>query len=99
MASVRASIVNQARVAASAPTAAGDATDCPAIDRLLRCAKLSGDPARTLEWAFDTLRAHSSSRADQLACQLLQAARARLDAQPEAQMNRESAPTRSFAWI
>lgn len=99
MASVRASIVNQARIAASALNADGDATDCPALDQLVRCAKLSGDPARTLEWAFDTLRAHGSSRADQLACQLLMAARARLDAQRGTQMNRETAPAPSFAWI
>lgn len=97
MASVRASIVNQARLAASALTADVDTADCPAIDQLLRCAKLSEDAARTLEWAFGVLHAHSSDRADQVACELLQAARARLDAQPVT--TRPNRPARSFAWI
>jgi len=84
MASVRASIISQARIAASAlVTRDGgiDASECPAIDQLVRCARLSEDAERTLDWAFSTLHAHSDDRADQLACQLVKAARAHLDAQ------------------
>jgi hypothetical protein len=81
MASVRASVVNQARMAASQlqrPT--GGAVDGGAVEQLLRCARLSPDPAHTLEWALDSLRAHPVSGNDHVACQLLRAARARLDA-------------------
>src|SRR5688572_14724312 len=85
MASVRASVVNQARMAAfglASPSGDLDAPpDCPAIDQLVRCARLSENADQTLEWAMQTLRAHSTSRVDQLAFQLLRAARARLDAQ------------------
>jgi hypothetical protein len=103
MASVRASIINQARTAASTLVAHGgviDATDCPAIDQLVRCARLSEDAERTLDWAFSTLHAHSGDRADQLACQLVKAARAHLDAQRAApQVDPAAAPAHTLAWI
>jgi hypothetical protein len=57
------------------PGAAG-----PAVEQLVRCARLSQDAAHTLDWALDTLGAHATNRADSTACQLLRAARARLDA-------------------
>lgn len=84
MASVRASLMTQARMAAQRLEArATDAgTASPAVEQLVRCARLSQDAARTLEWALETLDAHASDRADTRACQLLRAARARLDAAP-----------------
>lgn len=86
MASVRASLLTQARMAALRLDArtVDPGTSSPAVDQLVRCARLSQDAASALEWAFDTLRAHATSRADTTACQLLRAARARLDtAAPE----------------
>lgn len=84
MASVRASLMIQARRAAQRldaravdPGAAG-----PAVEQLVRCARLSEDAAHTLDWALHTLGAHATDRADTAACQLLRAARARLDAAP-----------------
>lgn len=50
------------------------------VAQLVRCAQLSQDAARTLEWALETLQVHGAQQADQRACQLLGAARARLDA-------------------
>lgn len=98
MASVRASIMKQARTAASGLALGADAGDCPAIDQLLRCAMLSEDAAHTLEWAADTLRARGGDRGDQLACQLLTAARARLDMQPATTLpGRSAPPARSLA--
>jgi len=100
MASVRASIMKQARTAASALPPGADAGDCPAIDQLLRCAMLSEDAALTLEWAADTLRARGGGRGDHMACQLLTAARGRLDAQPATtRPGRDAPPTRSLAWL
>jgi hypothetical protein len=103
MASVRASVVNQARMAASRlPLRAdgGHAIDGGTIDQLLRCASLSPDPARTLEWALDSLRARPVGRADELACQLVRAARARLDATaaPTRQPDERRREVRSLAW-
>jgi hypothetical protein len=58
------------------------ADDCEAneqsVAQLVRCAQLSQDAARTLEWALETLRVHGGQQVDQQACQLLGAARARL---------------------
>ena len=105
MASVRASVVNQARLAASRLSMhAGevDATDSPAVEQLLRCARLSQDAARTLEWALESLCAHPTDNADDLACQLLRAALARLnDASPSAEASAATrdTPARSLAWI
>lgn len=104
MASVRASVLNQARMAASALVAPGGiAADCPAVDRLVRCAELSSNAAQTLEWAVQTLRAHRVGRADDVACQLLSAARARLDArQPVAAVpsaDEHRGVSRSLAWV
>jgi hypothetical protein len=81
MASVRASLMTQARRAAQRLDARtlDPATSGPAVEQLVRCARLSPDAAHTLEWALDTLGAHATNRADTAACQLLRAARARLD--------------------
>ena len=95
MASVRASVVNQARMAASRMSVHGGGVDGGAVEQLLRCARLSPNPAHTLEWALDSLRAHPVGGADHLACELLQAARARLQAAP-ARTVRDEAP--SLAW-
>ena len=102
MASVRASVVNQARMAASRlplRVDGADAVDGGVVDQLLRCARLSPDPAHTLELALDSLRARPVGRADHLACQLVRAARARLDAAstPTRQPD-ERRDTRSLAW-
>ena len=77
MASVRASLVTQARVAAQRLDAAS--ADHPAVDQLVRCARLSPDADRELDWALTALAAHSVDSHDRVACQLLRAARARLD--------------------
>lgn len=101
MASVRASVMNQARTAASILGRGSDqvdARDCAAVDRLVRCAELSEDAQRTLEWAADTLRAHPSNHTDQLACELLTAARDRLDGQP-ATATGHAPKGRSLAWL
>jgi hypothetical protein len=103
MASVRASVVNQARMAASRlPLRAdsGDAIDGGIVEQLLRCASLSPDPAHTLEWALDSLRAHPVGRADHLAYQLVRAARARLDtaAVSTRQPDERRRDVRSLAW-
>lgn len=80
MASVRASLMTQARMAAQRiDTDTADAAMNPVVEQLVRCAKLSQDAGRTLEWAHDTLRAHGNDRADGAACQLLRAAIARID--------------------
>lgn len=96
MASVRASVIKQARAAASVLGVDVDPDDCAAVDRLVRCASLSPDAQRTLQWAADTLRAHPSDHTDQLACELLTVARARLDAQPSGVA--DSPKSRSLAW-
>jgi len=82
MASVRASLMTQARRAAQRLDArtTDPGPSGPAVEQLVRCARLSEDAALTLEWALETLRAHATDRADTTACQLLRAARARLDA-------------------
>jgi hypothetical protein len=81
MASVRASLMTQARMAAQLLDArtVDPGPSSPAVEQLVRCARLSQDAAHTLEWALHTLRAHATSRADTTACHLLRAARARLD--------------------
>lgn len=107
MASVRASIVNQARMAASSLTmdaGAEDADDNPVVEQLLRCARLSENADQTLEWALHTLRAHGAGRADHIACQLLRAARARLAtsrmvAPAPRRARGEAADARSLAWV
>lgn len=99
MASVRASLLTQARTAAQhldAP-AAEVMTTSPAVEQLVRCAQLSEDAARTLEWALHTLRAHSADTADRAACQLLRAARARLDSVKPA-ADGTTGSTQSLAW-
>jgi hypothetical protein len=100
MASVRASVVNQARMAASRLPlrTGGDAIDSGVVDQLLRCAQLSPDPAHTLEWALVTLRTHPVGRADQVACQLVQAARIRLNAAAQARQPQERRDAPSLAW-
>ena len=107
MASVRASIMSQARQAAARLATDArevNAIDSPAVDQLVRCASLSEDAVHTLEWAVETLRAHSVGTADQLACQLLRAARARLDTRPAPAAPASSAGertrrSRSLAWV
>jgi len=81
MASVRASLMTQARRAAQRidARAAEPGPTNPAVEQLVRCAQLSEDAAHTLEWALETLRAHATNHADTTACQLLRAARARLE--------------------
>lgn len=79
MASVRASVINQARVAASRGGGRADDIDDGVVTQLVRCARLSPDAADTLEWALDALDAHGTTGADEVACRLLRAARARLD--------------------
>jgi hypothetical protein len=102
MASVRASLMTQARVAAQHMEAhvTNATATTPAVEQLVRCAQLSEDAARTLEWALHTLRAHGTDRADTAACQLLRAARARLEAAAPASTGhdtRTSGP-QSLAW-
>jgi hypothetical protein len=79
MASVRASLMTQARMAARHLDGAADTADHPAVERLVRCAQLSQDATRTLEWALQSLRLHGVDHADSTACQLLDAAIAKLD--------------------
>lgn len=104
MASIRASLMTQARKAAQRLDArATDAVaSTPAVEQLVRCAQLSPDAAHTLEWALDTLRAHPTNRADTTACQLLRAARARLDATgttaPSAADGSTGEAVQSLAW-
>jgi hypothetical protein len=100
MASVRASVVNQARMAASRlPLRDGaGVVDGVAVEQLLRCAQLSPNPARTLEWALDSLRAHPVGGTDLVACQLLRAARARLEVTPPARRDTRRHETPSIAW-
>lgn len=76
MASVRASLMTQARMAGQRIDAVS--ADSPVVDQLVRCAQLSQDATQTLEWALDTLRAHGTDRADGTACELLRAAIARV---------------------
>jgi hypothetical protein len=79
-----------------------DATDSPAVEQLLRCARLSQDAAHTLEWALESLRAHPVGNVDHIACQLLRAARARLnDASlpAAASAGAREDQRRSLAWI
>lgn len=102
MASVRASLMTQARLAAQrldARIVDPGASD-PAVEQLIRCARLSPDAIRTLEWALDTLRAHATDRADTTACQLLRAARARLDTAAPGAAGDDAASDglRSLAW-
>ena len=81
MASVRASLMTQARMAAQrSHTGSADAAGDPAVAQLVRCARLSQDATRTLQWALETLRTHGNERADGAACELLRAAIAEVDA-------------------
>jgi hypothetical protein len=101
MASVRASVVNQARMAASRvpqSTDGGAVVESGAIEQLLRCARLSPNPVRTLEWALESLRTHPVAGTDQVACQLLRAARARLEVTPVARREEQLRETPSLAW-
>lgn len=81
MAGVRASVMNQARMAGRRLGADCDdsAASEQSIAQLVRCAQLSQNAAQTLEWALATLLAHGGETSDPRACQLLRAARARLD--------------------
>lgn len=104
MASVRASVMNQARLAAQRLDVRADGAvpiAGPVVDQLVRCARLSQDAAHTLEWALHTLRAHSTGRADKVACELLRAAQERLDAVGSAVDNDAAAtdPRQSLAWV
>lgn len=96
MAGVRASVISQAREAASDLGEDID-PDCAAVDRLVRCASLSPDARQTLQWAADTLRAHPSDHTDELACELLTVARARLTTQPTGVT--PSRERRRLAWL
>jgi hypothetical protein len=78
MASVRASLMTQARMAARHLDGAADTADHPAVEQLVRCAQLSQDATRTLEWALHSLQLHGVDHADSTACQLLDAAIAKL---------------------
>lgn len=80
MASVRASLLTQARQAAQHldATTTDGVPDWRTVDQLVRCARLSPDAEHTLDWALASLVAHSTDSRDRVACQLLRAARARL---------------------
>lgn len=94
--------MKQARTAASRLAAGGSGApcDCPAVDQLLRCAKLSEDAAHTLDWALESLRVHGRDHTDQLAYQIVQAARSRLDT-PVAAVAAAAVPasSSSLAWV
>lgn len=79
MAGVRASVMKQAQLAASGlGSRPASAVDERVLDQLVRCARLSPDAELTLERALHTLAAHGTRASDQVACQLLAAARDRL---------------------
>lgn len=102
MASVRASVMTQAQAAARRLGAVPeDATvSAPVIDQLVRCAQLSQDAAHTLDWALATLRAHASVGSDQVACQLLRAARSRLERSSAGATSTPSTSSdQSLAWL
>lgn len=73
-------MINQARLAAARVSSGVDGAHERAVDRLVRCARLAPDAADTLEWAAGTLDTHGATSSDEVACRLLRAARARLDA-------------------
>ncbi|MBW3603565.1 MAG: hypothetical protein KY460_01435 [Actinobacteria bacterium] len=71
------------------------------IAQLVRCAQLSQNAAQTLEWALDTLLAHGGEASEPRACQLLRAARARLDSVRDtpAAPSAADADVRPLAWL
>jgi hypothetical protein len=102
MASVRASVMTQAQAAARRLGAASDdAASAPVVDQLVRCARLSQDAEHTLDWALATLRAHATVGSDKVACQLLLAARARLERSSAAAPSSTASTNadRSLAWL
>lgn len=102
MASVRASVMTQAQAAARrlGPVPEDAVARAPVIDQLVRCAQLSPDAARTLDWALATLRAHANVRSDQVACHLLRAARARLErSSADVSPATPTSADRGLAWL
>ncbi|HEX6256181.1 MAG TPA: hypothetical protein VFZ70_10275 [Euzebyales bacterium] len=99
MASVRASLITQARMAARHLDGATATANHPAVDRLVRCAQLSQDATRTLEWALESLQLHGVDRTDSAACQLLGAAIAKLGSRAgNSAGDLAEAASRSLAW-
>lgn len=98
MASVRASLVTQARMAARHLDGAADTTTHPAVGQLVRCAQLSPDATHALRWARHSLEVHGVGRADRTACRLLDAAIDRLDRRADGGSAGVGAAPGSLAW-
>lgn len=100
MASVRASVMTQAQAAARRLGAVPeDPVSAPVVEQLVRCAQLSQDAAHTLDWALATLRAHATVTSDQVACQLLHAARRRLERSSTDASSATPASSETLAWL
>ncbi|CAN5921080.1 hypothetical protein BH23ACT10_BH23ACT10_12980 [soil metagenome] len=94
--------MNQARTAArQLDRVADDGTaSARTVAQLVRCARLSPNAAQTLGCALATLQAHGDEATDQYACQLLRAARARVDAGVNiAGPTDPDGPARPMAWL
>ena len=100
MASVRASVMTQAQAAARRLGAVPeDPASAPCVEQLVRCAQLSQDAEHTLDWALATLHAHATVATDEVACQLLRAARARISRPPKDTAATSTGPAQTLAWL
>jgi D-alanyl-D-alanine dipeptidase len=100
MASVRASVMTQAQAAARRLGAVPeDPASTPIVQQLVRCARLSPDAEHTLDWALATLHAHASAASDEVACELLRAARARLERSATGASTTSPAADPALAWL